>query len=287
MTSPVWMPLYVADYLADTGHLTATEHGAYMLLIMRYWQDGGLPDDERLIARYSRMTPEQWNESRDIIAALFDDGWKHPRIDAELARADEVIGKRRAAAEQKHSKRRASALHVQSTSSDTRVPQPQSPSDEDAASAASSGAAIESSLSQEALDDIEVRLYEAINLDGDPPPSLRDISPILALLDKGYDLDVDVLPKLRAITAKGKRGRSWNYYLPSITEGHEATAAIPAKAQPPPATPLVWVTEDDPRWPAFRARHVSEKGRTPVAMGSKHETGIGSYFPVEWAGVAA
>jgi uncharacterized protein YdaU (DUF1376 family) len=122
-----WMPLYVGDYLKDTGHLTVTEHGAYMLLIMRYWEDGGLPADERLIARYSRLSAEQWAESRDILFALFDDGWKHGRIDAEIAKAEGIIEKRRAAAGQRHSKSTASAGQVQSTSSDTRVPQSHSP----------------------------------------------------------------------------------------------------------------------------------------------------------------
>lgn len=118
------MPLNVEDYMSDTLHLSAAEHGAYLLLIMRYWKDGSLPNDDRMVQRYSRLTPEQWEESRDVISAFFDEGWVHPRIDAELAKAADIIEKRRAAAIGKHVKRKssASAEQVQSTSSDTRVP---------------------------------------------------------------------------------------------------------------------------------------------------------------------
>lgn len=121
------MPLYVDTYLADTGHLTTLEHGAYMLLIMHYWQKGGLPADERMIARVARMTADQWIESREVLAMLFGDGWTHKRIDAELAKATEIIGKRKAAAEHMHSKRHAHAEQVQSTCSDMRVPPSPSP----------------------------------------------------------------------------------------------------------------------------------------------------------------
>lgn len=124
MSNRAWMPLHIADYLADTGHLTAAEHGAYMLLIMHYWQNGGLPENERVIARVAKMTPEQWEESRDILAMLFGPGWSHKRIDAELSKADEIIEKRKAAAEARYSRAKkqvsdASALHVDSKCSDT------------------------------------------------------------------------------------------------------------------------------------------------------------------------
>jgi len=40
MAALPYMQFYVADYLADTTHLTAEEHGAYMLLLFSYWQTG-------------------------------------------------------------------------------------------------------------------------------------------------------------------------------------------------------------------------------------------------------
>ena len=80
-----WMPLYIADYLADTAHLSAAEHGAYLLLIMHYWRKGGLPDDDAQLARIARMSPEEWSKVRPIIEAFFEPGWTHKRIEKELA----------------------------------------------------------------------------------------------------------------------------------------------------------------------------------------------------------
>ena len=54
------MPLWVGDYLADTQHLTCSEHGAYLLLIMAHWSSGPLPDDDEQLARIARVPMEVW-----------------------------------------------------------------------------------------------------------------------------------------------------------------------------------------------------------------------------------
>jgi uncharacterized protein YdaU (DUF1376 family) len=101
------MPLYVADYRADTAHLSAAQHGAYLLLIMHYWQMGRLPDDEKTLARIACMTPAEWRRNRSAIEAFFEPGWRHGRIEEELDKSAKISSDRRAAAMLMHEERRA------------------------------------------------------------------------------------------------------------------------------------------------------------------------------------
>lgn len=98
-----WMPLYIADYLAKTAHLNAAQSGAYLHLIMHYWQSGSLPDGDMALARIARMTSSEWKRERPVIQAFFVDGWRHIRIDEEIAHAADISSKRAASAKLKKS----------------------------------------------------------------------------------------------------------------------------------------------------------------------------------------
>jgi uncharacterized protein YdaU (DUF1376 family) len=89
-----WMPLYVGDYLGDTGHLTTTQHGAYLLLMMHYWRKGELPDDDRQLSKIAKLPLKTWCEYRPTLQDFFHEGWKHKRIDAELEKMMRVSEKR-------------------------------------------------------------------------------------------------------------------------------------------------------------------------------------------------
>jgi uncharacterized protein YdaU (DUF1376 family) len=55
------MPLWTDAYLGDTHHLSTTEHGAYLLLLITMWRNKGwLPNDDRALARYAKLTNAQW-----------------------------------------------------------------------------------------------------------------------------------------------------------------------------------------------------------------------------------
>lgn len=92
-----WMPLYVGDYLGDTGHLSTTQHGAYLLLMMHYWRKGELPDDDKQLASITKLPLRIWMDSRETLQAFFYDGWCHKRIDTELGNMEKVSQKRAAA----------------------------------------------------------------------------------------------------------------------------------------------------------------------------------------------
>lgn len=88
----VWMPLYIGDYLSDTMHLTTEQHGAYLLLIMAYWKNGGpLPGGDAQLAAISRMSIDAWSIAKEVLVNFFEvssDGkWVNKRADREMANA--------------------------------------------------------------------------------------------------------------------------------------------------------------------------------------------------------
>ena len=87
MAALPYMQLYVADYLADTQHLTTEEHGAYLLLLFNYWQTGRPLRKDRL-SFVARMFNERWPSVEKALKEFFhDDGenWVHFRVEADLA----------------------------------------------------------------------------------------------------------------------------------------------------------------------------------------------------------
>lgn len=113
----IWMPLYIGDYLADTGRLTTEQHGAYLLLIMDYWRNGPPPDDEEILQNITRLSKFLWKKSRPVLEKYFrvEDGvWKHKRIDEEMTEAlsgkDAASEKARKAAEARWGKKDAPSI---------------------------------------------------------------------------------------------------------------------------------------------------------------------------------
>lgn len=86
MAALPYMQLYIADYLADTMHLSTEEHGAYLLLMFNYWQTGK-PIPKNRLAKIARMSNDRWISVESSLKEFFSDNgaeWIHERIERDL-----------------------------------------------------------------------------------------------------------------------------------------------------------------------------------------------------------
>lgn len=68
-----YLPLWTGDYLRDTRHLTAQEHGAYLLLLMEAWQRPScrLPDDDTMLARLAGVSADEWHSIKKTVMGFW------------------------------------------------------------------------------------------------------------------------------------------------------------------------------------------------------------------------
>lgn len=86
MAALPYMQLYIADYLADTMHLSTEEHGAYLLLMFNYWQTGRSIPKSRL-SKIARLSNDRWSSVEPSLKEFFNDNgteWVHDRIERDL-----------------------------------------------------------------------------------------------------------------------------------------------------------------------------------------------------------
>ncbi len=91
---PIWMPVYVADRMADTDRLSIAEIGCLHRIEMSYWRSGPPPDNDETLARICGCSV---NEFRRVSAAIrpfaevLGDQWTFPALDMEMEKACQLI----------------------------------------------------------------------------------------------------------------------------------------------------------------------------------------------------
>lgn len=223
------MPLYVADYLADTGHLSTVEHGAYMLLIMHYWQTGSLPEDDKRLSRIARLNEAEWQDVRDTLADMFDANWKHKRIDAEIAKVADISTKRKAAASQARSKSNANAT-ANAPSNDDQLQTHSHSHSQDTAGASAR--------------DLRDRLVDAMGPLGwcaNRYSKFHVLSDPAHWLSSGCDLEADILPAVRAkclaMQQRGDEPKGWRIFAEDVFKARDHRLAPPPPVQARAADP--------------------------------------------------
>lgn len=88
MSERPYFRFFMGDYLADTGHLDADEHGAYlMLMVDYYWHREGPLADEKNLQKITKLSRHKWKNISPVVLRFFEirDGrlWQK-RIEKEL-----------------------------------------------------------------------------------------------------------------------------------------------------------------------------------------------------------
>lgn len=247
------MPLYIADYMADAGHLPTIGHGAYMLLLLNYWQrQKPLPADDFYLQGITKLSDSDWERLRPHLAKFFqerDGHWHHKRVDEEIAKANEKI-------EQARNKGKASAQQRFNRSS-TAVEQGLDNSSTIEAKGKGNAALLcsdeqsSSSIEPPPLEidekEIERRCEEATGW-----RALRNIAAITNLALAGVSLEDRILPICRMVSAERRETgqgppRSWAHVAMAIMD--ESRVVKPCAR--PVAT--VFIIEGSPEWEALCA----------------------------------
>lgn len=272
--SDVWMPLYIGDYLRDTSRLSTQQHGAYMLLLMDYWVNKSLPDDDEQLANIARVPRREWDKMKPAIERLFLPGWKHKRVESELAKAAEISRSRRDSAGKRWGKGDANADAIADANGDAKrmhraraIPQSPSPS----APAAKAAAAGPPPLD---LNELRRACVEAAGQD-----FTKGFGMIAELAEAGHSVEDRIVPIIREAAAdlatRGEKARSWAYFAEAIMDEHRAAPAAPA-----PLVEHVWCEKGTPEFERGNAARVA-RGEAPWSgFPSRHHNGaVGASFP--------
>lgn len=238
-----WYPHYIADYAADTMHLTTVQHGAYRLLMDAYWRNQGpLDDDDDALAAITRLPLRDWRKMRPAIARFFqiDGSWSHKRIERELAKArhnseqKSKAGKASAAAKQQQKVNGSStAVATEDPTERQRQPNGAATPHSSPSYAAPSGAASDAATPAKRANAVRLALCEVFETDENRTPGWAVFGPISAWLEAGADPELDILPTARAMASRfaGKRPPASPAYLTNaVMEALQARRGIAAKA---------------------------------------------------------
>jgi len=264
-STPPFMPLYVAEYLADTQHLDAADSGAYLHLIMHYWRRRELPRDDASLARIARMSAKQWAARRTVVLALFDPDLRHKRIDEELDRYRRKVEENRkngaTGGRAKSLKKHTADLANATFSPPEKSGQPQQQPEPEQESEFSGDKLPQT---QEEYAALELRLLTACGRENDRSAQLMVLTEPIGWLRQGCVMETDIIPVLNV--ARRERFRSWRYFTSRVLEARDRRIAMAEKriSVPFASSPATMRADNAARiasaFDAARAR-LAEQGR--------------------------
>jgi uncharacterized protein YdaU (DUF1376 family) len=224
---------HIGDYASKTRHLSWEEDLAYRrLLDVYYGAEKPLPVEKKAIYRLVVAMTTKHRQAVDTVLSeffvLLSDGWHNLRCDDELAAHASKRDKARQSAEARWGK--PDAVHSQSdrnatassgamrSHSEGNAPTPTTHSHSQSQKESGGVVRARGDLSSA---DLEALLRKAAGWEAESAPGLFITGPIEALLSNGADLELDVLPVVRAIAPQASSRSTWKYFVKAIARARD------------------------------------------------------------------
>ena len=242
-----YMPLDVVRLVdSDLAALaTGDEFRCAVILWCKAWHQvpaSSLPNDDRLLAHLAGFGRDlkSWRAVRDMALRGFvecdDERLYHPVIAEKALEAAEAKRRQRERTAKATAAKRAKSADRDENRNDQRDEE-KSERDDDRdddrnvhqgkgreGKGEGSEGIDDADLRARARDssaDLEAKLREAAGWQAEPHPKLAITGPIEGLLANGADLDLDVLPVVRALGPKARSRTTWNYFVSAIAQARD------------------------------------------------------------------
>lgn len=127
----IYVKWYVSDFLGSTAVqlMDCKQVGAYTLLLNHCYNMGGmLPDDDRILARLARMTPEEWATDGQLVRDQFEPhpggGLTQRRVQEAITEYDREVSQKRLAGRKSAERRWGQKVTAVITADTTAVERP-------------------------------------------------------------------------------------------------------------------------------------------------------------------
>lgn len=301
-----YMAFYVDDYLSATTRLTCEEHGAYLLILIAMWKDGGsLPCDDVALSRIAHLQLPRWKKIRANIMPFFVNSGAvltHKRVSREIEKARSISHERSVAGKmgadakwlKQHDPPMANAItngwqtdgkphgKVDGKTMPSHISEPiLSKAQQDCraetreASEADKGrAALCVSLGQRITDLMGVT---------DDPRWLGNWSVVSVWLAQGYDPELDIWPSVAATVERKRRMKqsmpgSLKYFSNIIAENHKARLATGESPAQTEIKEFITVRKGSPQFRAWLS-HFKSTGRRMAFYEKQESLTVPTEFP--------
>jgi uncharacterized protein YdaU (DUF1376 family) len=215
MTLPYY-PFYWGDYSAKTFNLTTHQHGVYMLLLRHIYCTGErIPVKHRLSIAKARL-PEEAADVDYILETYFTrigDDWTNERAEDVMSEQHGKHQKLVIAGQKGGFKSKPRLSQAEATLEASLKPPPKQPEPEPNI--------VGLGCARDNLQSLEAKLREAAGWEREPHPGLFVVGPIHALIEAGADLEIDVLPTVKALSNSCRSKSGWKYFMQAIAQARD------------------------------------------------------------------